>query len=75
MPLGATYVICESGWLFLFVLAALGAAEKKLPIEQTSNDAIEITATPLIDKDEIQKDLGSDLGGDIVRSAGPGPPG
>jgi hypothetical protein len=51
---------------FLFFLVSLGAAEKKLPIEQTSNDVIEITATPIIDKDEIKQELGSDLGGDIV---------
>ncbi len=54
------------GLPFLIFLAALGAAEKKLPIEQTSNDVIEITATPIIDKDEIRQELGSDLGGDIV---------
>jgi len=53
-------------WASLFFLVSLGAAEKKLPIEQTSNDVIEITATPIIDKDEIKQELGSDLGGDIV---------
>ena len=59
-------MLLRSGLPFLIFLAALGAAEKKLPIEQTSNDAIEITATPIIDKDEIRQELGSDLGGDIV---------
>lgn len=54
------------GWAILVFLTVLGAAEKKLPIEQTSNDVIEITATPIIDKDEIRQELGSDLGGDIV---------
>jgi hypothetical protein len=54
------------GLPFLIVLISLSAAEKKLPIEQTSNDMIEITATPIIDKDEIRQELGSDLGGDIV---------
>jgi hypothetical protein len=54
------------GLPFLIFLTALGAAEKKLPIDQTSNDVIEITATPIIDKDEIRQELGSDLGGDIV---------
>ena len=54
------------GLTFLISLAALGAAEKKLPIEQTSNDVIEISASPIIDKDEIRQELGSDLGGDIV---------
>ena len=54
------------GLALLVSLAALGAAEKKLPVEQTSNDVIEINATPMIDKDEIRQELGSDLGGDIV---------
>jgi len=54
------------GLPFLIFVLALGATEKKLPIEQTSNDMIEITATPIIDKDEIRQELGSDLGGDIV---------
>jgi hypothetical protein len=54
------------GLPFLTFLIALGAAEKKLPIEQTSNDVIEITASAIIDKDEIKQELGSDLGGEIV---------
>ena len=44
----------------------LAAADKKLPIEQTSNDLVDITATAIIDKDQIKQELGSDLGGDIV---------
>ena len=54
------------GLPFLIFLAGLGTAEKKLPIEQTSNDVIEISATPLIDKDQIRQEIGSDLGGEIV---------
>jgi hypothetical protein len=65
MLLGADMSL-RIGLAILVFLTALGAAEKKLPIEQTSNDAIEITATPIIDKDEIRQELGSDLGGDIV---------
>jgi hypothetical protein len=65
MLLGA--VMSFRTWLpCLIFLTALGAAEKKLPIEQTSNDVLEISATPIIDKDQIQQELGSDLGGDIV---------
>ena len=45
---------------------AFGAADKKLPIETSSNELVEITATPLIDKDQIKQELGSDLGGGIV---------
>lgn len=50
----------------LIAAASLGAAEKKLPIEQTTNELIDISATALVDKDQIQQELGSDLGGDIV---------
>ena len=56
----------RAGFVLLIFLSVLGAAEKKLPIEQTSNDVIEISATALIDKDQIQQEVGSDLGGDIV---------
>jgi hypothetical protein len=65
MTLGADMSFRIGLPVLIFVLA-LGAAEKKLPIEQTSNDMIEIIATPIIDKDEIRQELGSDLGGDIV---------
>jgi hypothetical protein len=65
MLLGAVMSL-RIGLAFLILLSALEAAEKKLPIEQTSNDVIEITATPIIDKDKIKQELGSDLGGDIV---------
>lgn len=54
------------GLAVLIFLTTLGAAEKKLPIDQTSNDAIEISASPIIDKEAIKQELGSDLGGDIV---------
>ena len=46
-------------------IAAL-IADKKLPIEQTSNDLVDISATVILDKDQIKQELGSDLGGDIV---------
>jgi hypothetical protein len=47
------------------VSALLASADKKLPIERTSNELVEI-AGPLLDKDEIVKAFGSDLGGTIV---------
>jgi hypothetical protein len=56
--------------IFLPVLVAalslLSAADKKLPIEQTSNDLVDISATAILDKDQIRQELGSDFGGDIV---------
>src|SRR5216684_3109159 len=47
-------------------MALLPAADRKLPIEQTSNDLVDISATVILDKDQIKQELGSDFGGDIV---------
>jgi hypothetical protein len=46
-------------------LGLLQAADKKLPIEQTSNEMIDISATAL-EKEQVRQELGSDLGGEIV---------
>jgi hypothetical protein len=45
---------------------ALVAADKKLPIEETSNDVIDISANLILDKDQIQKEIGAEVGEDIV---------
>jgi len=39
---------------------AMLAADKKLPIEEASNELVDISAVPL-DKDQIRQELGSDL--------------
>jgi len=54
-------------WPLALVAAStlLASADKKLPIERTSNEFVEIAGT-LLDKDEIVKTFGSDLGGNIV---------
>jgi hypothetical protein len=52
--------------VLLGAVASLSAAEKKLPIEQTSNELIDISATALLEKDKIRQELGTDLGADIV---------
>ena len=44
----------------------LVASDKKLPIEETSNELIDISATVVVDKEQIKQELGSDFGGDIV---------
>ncbi|HLJ49219.1 MAG TPA: hypothetical protein VKU01_24570 [Bryobacteraceae bacterium] len=45
------------------ILPALWAsADKKLPIEHDSNELVEVSAT-LLDKEQIVKELGNDLGG------------
>jgi hypothetical protein len=53
-------------FLLASVQAALQAEDKKLPIERTSNDLVEISATAILDKDQIRQELGSDFGGDLV---------
>ncbi len=55
----------RTGWISLAFCGAALAADKTLPIERTSNETVEITAS-LLDKDQMQKELGSDLGGGIV---------
>src|ERR1700688_2151445 len=42
------------------------AADKKLPIDETSNDLLAISVSAPLDKDQIRQELGSDLGDDIV---------
>jgi len=42
------------------------AADKKLPIEETTNDLLTITATATLDRDQIKQELGYDLGPDIA---------
>src|SRR5580704_7610290 len=51
-------VICAAATLF--------AADKKLPIDETSNDQLAISVSAPLDKDQIKQELGSDLGDDIV---------
>lgn len=55
-------------WFVVAFLSAtlVSAADKKLPIEQTSNELVDISANALLEKDQIRQELGSDLGGDIV---------
>jgi hypothetical protein len=50
----------------LFCAIAVQAVDKKLPIEQTSNDLVSISATAITDRDQIKQELGSDLGSDMV---------
>jgi hypothetical protein len=53
--------------LALSLLAsALLAAEKKLPIEENSNDQLAINAAAILDRDQIKQELGADPGADIV---------
>jgi hypothetical protein len=42
------------------------AADKKLPIEETTNDLLKISATVIMDRDQIKQELGYDLGPDIA---------
>lgn len=44
----------------------LAAADKKLPIEETSNQLLAISVSSPLDKDEIKQELGSPLGDEII---------
>lgn len=53
--------------LFLLPVAMLiAAADKKLPIDETSNDVLDISVSAPLTKDEVKQELGADLGDDIV---------
>jgi hypothetical protein len=52
--------------LFCISLAALNAGDKKLPIDETSNDQLDISVSAPLTKDQIKQELGSDLGDDII---------
>ena len=56
----------KSAVLLCLSVAMLGAADKKLPIDETSNDLLDISVSAPLDKDQIKQELGSDLGDDIV---------
>jgi hypothetical protein len=49
-----------------FVAVALYGADKKLPIEQASNELVSISAAVLLDKEQIRQELGADLGEDMI---------
>jgi hypothetical protein len=52
--------------LFCLSLAMLCAADKKLPIDETTNELLAISVSAPLDKDQIKQELGSDLGDDVV---------
>ncbi len=52
--------------LFGFSIAIFASADKKLPVEETSNQLLDISAAPPLAKDEIKQELGSDLADDII---------
>jgi hypothetical protein len=56
----------QTGLIALFLAFTVQAVDKKLPIEQTSNEQASISATAITDRDQIHQELGSDLGPDMV---------
>jgi hypothetical protein len=51
---------------FSFLPLVLFASDRKLPIEKNSNDLVEISATAILDKDQIRQELGADVDADLV---------
>jgi hypothetical protein len=45
---------------------APGAAEKKLPLEETSNQLVDLSATALVAPDQIRQELGAEIGSGFV---------
>ena len=56
----------QAGLIALFLAFTVRAVDKKLPIEQASNEQVSISATAITDRDQIHQELGSDLGPDMV---------
>ncbi|HEX5230180.1 MAG TPA: hypothetical protein VFW44_20850 [Bryobacteraceae bacterium] len=50
----------------LFATLLSAAADKKLPLEETSNTLLDISVAPPLDREQIKQELGGDLGADIV---------
>src|SRR5258708_6155235 len=50
----------------ILVPALAFAAGKKIPLHTTSNDLVELTATAVLDRDEIRNLLGNDLDGHYI---------
>jgi hypothetical protein len=57
-----------STYTALFGISAVlfGAADKKLPVDETSNDLLDISVSAPLDKDQIKQELGSDLSADVI---------
>ncbi len=56
--------ICAT--LFCISATLLCAADKKLPIDESSNELLDISVSAPLDKDQIKQELGTDLGEDII---------
>ncbi|MGA2215230.1 MAG: hypothetical protein ABSH31_18290 [Bryobacteraceae bacterium] len=69
LPYNAISTVHSARAILTFALLAsslFAAADKKLPIEETTNDLLTITATATLDRDQIKQELGYDLGPDIA---------
>jgi hypothetical protein len=51
--------------IFVSALLLL-AADKKLPIEEASDQQVDITANAILDRDQIKQEIGYDVGPDVV---------
>ncbi|MGB6944605.1 MAG: hypothetical protein WBE37_19560 [Bryobacteraceae bacterium] len=58
-------LFCKCATLFCISVVLFGA-DKKLPIDETSNQLLDISVSAPLDKDQIKQELGSDLGDDII---------
>lgn len=55
--------VLEIGFVAAVILCG---ADKKPPVRSMENDALEITATPIADREAVRQVLGSDLGGHYI---------
>lgn len=63
-----SYRLCVNSTtiLLLSVTMLSASADKKLPVDEASNENLDITATPPLTRDQVKQEIGADLGDDIV---------
>ena len=57
---------CSVTALFCFSTLLFGSADKTLPVNETSDELLDISVSAPLDKDQIKQELGSDLGDGMV---------
>jgi hypothetical protein len=58
---------CVCTLLFgILLCTSLGAAEKKLPLEETSNQLVDLSAIALVTPEQIHQELGEDIGSGFI---------
>jgi hypothetical protein len=58
--------VVRPAFVLLVFATLLLAADKKLPLEEATNEQVDITANAILDRDQIKQEIGYDVGADVV---------